>query len=99
MGFDSRDETRIIATSIQGKNPSISISKHEPIVNERNISELFHIRVISKHTKNDIIFDNGSEANIISKEIVKKLHLETKLHPKPYPLGWVCNTAQLQVTK
>ena len=25
--------------------------------------------------------------------------METKLHPKPYPLGWVCDNAQLQVTK
>ena len=29
----------------------------------------------------------------------RKLHLETKLYPKPYPLGWVCDNAQLQVTK
>ena len=25
--------------------------------------------------------------------------METKLHPKPYPLGWICDNAQLQVTK
>ena len=24
--------------------------------------------------------------------------METKLHPKPYPLGWVCDNAHLQVT-
>ena len=25
--------------------------------------------------------------------------METKLDPKPYPLGWVCDNAHLQVTK
>ena len=46
-----------------------------------------------------LFFYSGSQENLISEEIVKKLHLETKLHPKPYPLGWVCDNAQLQVTK
>ena len=25
--------------------------------------------------------------------------MKTNLHPNPYPLGWVCDNAQLQVTK
>ena len=99
MVSDSRDETEVVARSIQGKNPSIYVSKNEPVVDERKRSELFHIRVIYTHTKKDTLYDSGSQANLISKEIVKKLHLETKLHPKPYPLGWVCDNVQLQVTK
>ena len=63
------------------------------------MSELFHIIVISEHTKIDTLFDNVSQENLISEEIVKKLQLETKLHINPYPLGWVCDNAQLQVTK
>ena len=31
--------------------------------------------------------------------MVKKLDLATIPHEKPYPLGWVTNDAQLQVTK
>jgi hypothetical protein len=27
------------------------------------------------------------------------LGLETKPHPRPYPLGWVCEDTKLQVTK
>ena len=46
----------MIATSIQGKNPSILLSKNEPIVDERKRTEPFHIRVISKHTKIDTLF-------------------------------------------
>ena len=30
--------------------------------------ELFHIRVVSKHTKIDTLFDSGSQANLISEE-------------------------------
>ena len=93
MGSDSGDETKVIATSIQGNIPSCSVSRNEPVIDERKRSELFHIRVISKHTKIETLFDSGSQANLISEEIVKKLQLETKLHPKPYPLGWVCDNA------
>ena len=99
LGSDSGDETNIFDTSIQGKNPSMSISKHEPVIDERKRSELFHIKVIYKHTKIDTLFYSGSQENLISEEIVNKIHLETKLHPNPYPLGWVCDNAQLQVKK
>jgi len=55
--------------------------------------------VISKHSKIDTLFDNGSQANLISKNIVRSLNLETIPRHKPYPLGWVCNNAQSQVTR
>ena len=51
--------------------------------------------MISKHTKIDTLFDSGSQANLILEEIVRNLALEPKSHPKPYPLGWACETAQL----
>jgi len=31
--------------------------------------------------------------------LVKKLNLETVPHHKPYPLGWIVNNANLQVTR
>ena len=65
LGSYSRDETKVVSIRIHGKNPSIYVSKNEPIVDERNMSELFHIRVISKHTKIDTFFDSGSQANLI----------------------------------
>jgi len=58
------------------------------IVKER--SEFFHIRVITKHTKVDTLFDSGSQINLVSEEIVKKLNQETTPHTKPHPLSWVC---------
>jgi len=46
----------------------------------------------------DTLFDNGSQVNLISETIVKKLGLLTTPHKKPYPLGSVCVKAKLQVT-
>lgn len=41
----------------------------------------------------------GSQANLISETLVKKMGLEMRPHSKPYPLGWVCNKEKLNVTK
>lgn len=60
---------------------------------------MLHIRVISKHTKIDTLVDSGSQVNIISEQVVKNLGLETKPHSRLCHLGWVCDNAQLQVTK
>jgi hypothetical protein len=104
LGSNSGDETKIIAMGYQG-NGSIastsSSSNNNLNVNrqEKERIELFHIRVVSKHTKIDTLFDIGSQANLISEDTVKKLKLETIPHPKPYPLGWICDNAKLQVTR
>jgi hypothetical protein len=45
------------------------------------------------------LFDSGSQVNLISEAIVKKLGLATTPHKKPYPLGWLSDKAQLQVTR
>lgn len=55
--------------------------------------------MISKHSKIDTLFDSGSQASIISENTVKILNLETIPHHKPYPLGCVCDNAQLQLTR
>ena len=80
---------------LQAKSSYDCVLKIEPIINEKEKSEPFHIRFISKHTKIDTLFDSGSQANLILDEITKNLGLETKPHPKPYPLGWACETTQL----
>ena len=80
-------------------NTCTSDSSSNIIPNERKMNEQFHLRVTSKHTKIDILIDSGSQANLISEGIFKKIGLETKLRPKPYPLGWISGNAKLQVTK
>jgi hypothetical protein len=104
LGSDFGDETKIAAMGYQGNNYVASTSSSSNAnVNvtqqEKMRIELFHIRVISRHTKIDTLFDSGSQENLISEETVKKLKLETSPHPKPYPLGWICDNAKLQVTR
>jgi hypothetical protein len=104
LGFDLGDETKITAMGYQGNGSIASTSSSSN--NNLNVTrqekeriKLFHIRVVSKHTKIDTLFDIGSQANLISEDTVKKLKLETIPHPKPYPLGWICDNAKLQVTR
>lgn len=73
MGSDSGDETKIVATVTKGKVME-KTSKEEVLAstntennsnnasNEKNIIDLFHIKVISKHAKIDTLFDSGSQA-------------------------------------
>ncbi len=72
---------------------------NELVSRERKIIELFHIRVVIKNTKVETLFDSGSQENLISESLVKRLGLETKPHLSPYPLGWVSDKDKLQVTK
>eukprot|EP00253_Pinus_taeda_P002514 PITA_02514 len=103
LGSDLGDETIIAATGIKGKNSKASTSNFTQSVvdeeHERKRHELFHIRIISKNQKIDTLFDSGSQVNIISKAVVKKLGLATIPHKKPYPLGWLNDKSQLQVTR
>ena len=103
LGSDSGDETIIATIGIKGKNYEASTSNSAQTIideeHERKKHELFHIQVISKHQKIDTLFDNGSQVNLISEAIVKKFGLATTPHKKPYPLGWLNDKAQLQVTR
>jgi hypothetical protein len=62
-------------------------------------SNLFHIRVIMKHTKIETLIDSGSQSNIISKEVVKNLGLNTKMHHIPYSLNWISKDHKFPITK
>jgi hypothetical protein len=96
LGSDSGDEGKITTVGVQGKYSlhACSNSNNESHDDEIKRNELFHIRVVSKHTKIDALFYSGSQV-----ALVKKMGLETKPHPKPYPLGWVCDKAKLNATK
>jgi hypothetical protein len=97
LGYDSDDEEKITTVGLQGKvslNAS-SISTITALENDERRSELFHIRVVTKHTKVETLFDTGSQVNLISKEIVNKLGLTTRPYQKSYPLGWVHDNAKL----
>ena len=63
LGSDSGDETKITTMGLKGKE--ISSTSYSNCLNETQYEktriELFHIRVISKHTKIDTLFDSGSK--------------------------------------
>jgi len=84
---------------ISTTNLSVQSTKLESVLDQKKQTELFRVMVIMKHIKIDTLFDNGSRVNLISEAIVKKLGLKTTHHVKPYPLGWVCKDAKLQVIK
>jgi hypothetical protein len=97
IGSDSGDEGNITPVGVQGKYSlhASSSSNNESHDDERKRNELFHIRVVSKHTKIDTLFDPASQVNLIYESLVKKMGLEMKPHLKPYPLGWVCEKEKL----
>ena len=101
IGSNSGDEGKITAVGVQGKDSlhASSNSNNESNDDEIKRNELFHIRFVSKHTTIDTLFDLGSHVKLISEALVKNMGLETKPHPKPYPLGWVCDKEKLNVTK
>ena len=101
LGSDSGDETNITLMVLKGKNiTSTSSSSCSNVTQDEDTRiKIFHIIVVSKHTKIDTLFDSGSQANLISKDLVKEIKIETVIHPRPYPLGWICKNANLQVTR
>ncbi|CAL2256726.1 unnamed protein product [Prunus armeniaca] len=54
-----------------------------------NREELFHVNIQVKQSVVQAIIDPGSQKNLISEALVRKVGLETTPHPKPYPLGWI----------
>ena len=51
--------------------------------------KLFCTRCTVQRSYYDLIFDSGSQENIISKGVVERLWLETKTHPSSYAIGWI----------
>ena len=50
----------------------------------KEMTKLFHI----KKTKEDTLFDSGSQANHIEVDLVNNLGLEVYDHPNPYSFEW-----------
>jgi hypothetical protein len=104
LGSNSGDGTKTTTMVFQRKDSFESTSSSSSSIlnetqHEKERIDLFHIRVISNHTKINTLFDTTSQAHLISKDTVKKLKLETTPHTKPYPLGWICDNSKLHVTR
>ena len=101
LGSDLGDETKITTMGLKGKNiASTSSANYSNVTQDEDTRiEILHTRVISKNTKIDMLFYSGSQANRIFEDLVKGLNLETIRHSRPYPLGWICKNANLQITR
>jgi hypothetical protein len=89
LGSDSGDESKISTIGLTGKFGDGFDSR----------SKLFHIGVIMRHTKVDTLIDSGSQSNLILKEVVKQLGLNTQMHHKLYSLKWIRNNHKLHIKK
>jgi hypothetical protein len=72
LGSYSEDETKVATMGIKGKyfvssfSSCTSSAKSKVIPNGRKIKYMFHLQVISKHTKIDTLVDSGSQLNLMS---------------------------------
>jgi hypothetical protein len=60
---------------------------------------LFHSQMWVKGTPLHFIVDSGSQKNLISAEVVKRLALPTTPHPQPYTIGWLHQGSDLHVSQ
>ncbi|XP_074303710.1 uncharacterized protein LOC141638206 [Silene latifolia] len=61
--------------------------------------QLFHSRCKVNSRICTLIIDSGSCTNVIAKDVVAKLKLPTKNHPKPYKLHWLDGNNGVMVKK
>eukprot|EP00253_Pinus_taeda_P031704 PITA_31704 len=64
------------------------IHKNEP-EDPKEEERLFHSQMWLKGSPLQFIVDSGSQTNLISAEVMKRLGLPTTAHPQPYTIGWL----------
>eukprot|EP00253_Pinus_taeda_P029875 PITA_29875 len=72
------------------------IQKNEPEDPEEG-ERLFHSQMWVKGSPLQLIVDSGSQKNLISAEVVKRLSLPTTPHPQPYSIRWLHEERDLKV--
>jgi hypothetical protein len=60
---------------------------------------LFHSQMWVKGTPLHFIIDSGSQKNLISAEVIKRLALPTTPHPQPYTIGWLHQGSDLCISQ
>ena len=60
---------------------------------------LFQIFFVINNRRARVIIDGGSYNNLVSSDLVKKLGLTTRLHPRPYHIQWLNDSGKVKVTQ
>jgi hypothetical protein len=68
-------------------------------VEQKQRHALFQTKCVIKERSCHMIIDGGSCNNIASSDMVDKLALTTKPHPRPYHIQWLNNNGKAKVTK
>jgi hypothetical protein len=101
-GYDSESELERGRWIIDAK-PSATVATTKLQHGEPDEPEegecLFHSQMWVKGTPLHFIVDSGSQKNLISAEVVKRLALSTTLHPQPYTIGWLCQGSDLRISQ
>jgi hypothetical protein len=102
VGSDSEPEPEMGRKIIDVEPSSIvattKIHPSEPDEPEEG-EHLFHSQMWVKGTPLHFIVDSGSQKNLISVEVVKRLALPTTPHPQPYTIGWLHQGSNLHVSQ
>ena len=83
------DPNAIVATA--------KIQKNEP-EDPKEQERLFDSQMWVKGSPLQFIVDSGSQKNLISAEVVKRLGLPTTAHPQPYTIRWLHQGRDLYVS-
>eukprot|EP00253_Pinus_taeda_P002519 PITA_02519 len=105
-GFDSESEPdkgndkgkQIIDADPNDTIATAKIQKNEPKDPEEE-ERLFHSQMWVRGSLLQFIVDSGSQNNLISTEVVKRLGLPTTTHPQPYTMGWLHQGRDLRVSQ
>ena len=74
------------------------IQKEEPEDSEEE-KRLFHSQMWVKGSPLQFIVDSGSQKNLISAEVMKRLGFPTKAHLQSYTIGWLHQGQDLRISQ
>eukprot|EP00253_Pinus_taeda_P029071 PITA_29071 len=86
--IDAEPNATVATTKIQKEEPEDPEEKH-----------LFHSQMWVKGSPLQFIVDSGSQKNLISAKVVKRMGLPTTAHPQPYTIGWLHQGWDLRVSQ
>jgi hypothetical protein len=87
--IDAEPNATIATTKLQSGGPK------EP----EEGKHLFHSQMWVKGTPLHFIIDSGSQKNLISAEVFKRITMPTMSHPQPYTIGWLYQGSDIHVNQ